>query len=324
MPVITYRKALNDALAEELARDENVVIIGEEVAQYNGAYKVTEGLWQRFGDKRVLDTPISEAAFVGLGIGAAMLGLRPVVELMFWSFAFVAYDQIVNNAGCIRYMSGGRIHLPLVIRGPANGGTNVGATHSHTPENILANNPGVKVVCPATAYDAKGLMKTAIRDNDPVFVMENTLLYGQTWEVPEEEYLIPLGVADIKREGTDVSLIAHGRAVITSLKAAEILAKEHNIKAEVVDLRSIRPLDEEAILQSVRKTHRAVLVDENKPFCAVSSQIATLIQEKAFDDLDAPVLRVCTLDAPAIYSPPLEKIQLPTPERVVEKVLTLA
>jgi pyruvate dehydrogenase E1 component beta subunit len=324
MPVITYRKALNDALAEELARDENVVIIGEEVAQYNGAYKVTEGLWQRFGDKRVLDTPISEAAFVGLGIGAAMLGLRPVVELMFWSFAFVAYDQIVNNAGCIRYMSGGRIHLPLVIRGPANGGTNVGATHSHTPENILANNPGVKVVCPATAYDAKGLMKTAIRDNDPVFVMENTLLYGQTWEVPEEEYLIPLGVADIKREGTDVSLIAHGRAVITSLKAAEILANEHRIHAEVVDLRSIRPLDEDTVLRSVRKTHRAVLVDENKPFCAVSSQIATLIQEKAFDDLDAPVLRVCTLDAPAIYSPPLEKIQLPTPERVVEKVLTLA
>ena len=182
MPVITYRKALNDALAEELARDENVFIIGEEVAQYNGAYKVTEGLLARFGDKRVLDTPITEAAFVGLGVGASMLGLRPVIELMFWSFAFVAYDQIVNNAGCIRYMSGGLVNLPIVIRGPANGGTNVGATHSHTPENILANNPGIKVVCPATAYDAKGLMKTAIRDNDPVFVMENTLLYGETWE----------------------------------------------------------------------------------------------------------------------------------------------
>ncbi|MBP7825541.1 MAG: alpha-ketoacid dehydrogenase subunit beta [Verrucomicrobia bacterium] len=324
MPVITYRKALNDALAEELARDENVFIIGEEVAQYNGAYKVTEGLWQRFGDKRVLDTPITEAAFVGLSIGASMLGLRPVVELMFWSFAFVAYDQIVNNAGCIRYMSGGQIHLPLVIRGPANGGTNVGATHSHTPESILANNPGVKVVCPATAYDAKGLMKTAIRDDDPVFVMENTLLYGETWEVPEEEYLIPLGVADVKREGADLSLIAHGRATVTSLKAAEILAHEHNIRAEVVDLRSIRPLDEETILRSVRKTHRAVLVDENKPFGAVSAQIAAIIQEKAFDDLDAPVLRVCTLDAPAIYSPPLEKIQLPTPERIVEKVLSIA
>ena len=323
MPKITYRKALNDALAEELARDENVFIIGEEVAQYNGAYKVTEGLLARFGDKRVLDTPITEAAFVGLGVGASMLGLRPVVELMFWSFAFVAYDQIVNNAGCIRYMSGGLIHLPMVIRGPANGGTNVGATHSHTPESILANNPGVKVVCPATAYDAKGLMKTAIRDNDPVFVMENTLLYGESWEVPEAEYLIPLGVADVKREGTDISLIAHGRAAMTSLQAAEVLATEHGINAEVVDLRSIRPLDEEAILQSVRKTHRAVLVDENKPFCAVSAQIATLIQEKAFDDLDAPVLRVCTLDAPAIYSPPLEKLQLPTVERIVEKVLSI-
>lgn len=324
MSVITYRKALNDALAEELERDENVFIIGEEVAQYNGAYKVTEGLWQRFGDKRVLDTPITEAAFVGLSVGASMLGLRPVVELMFWSFAYVAYDQIVNNAGCIRYMSGGQIHLPLVIRGPANGGTNVGATHSHTPESILANNPGLKVVCPATAYDAKGLMKTAIRDNDPVFVMENTLLYGESCEVPEKEYLIPLGVAEVKREGSDISLIAHGRAVLTSLKAAEVLAHEHNIHAEVVDLRSIRPLDEEAFLRSVRKTHRAVLVDENKPFCAVSAQIATTIQEKAFDDLDAPVLRVCALDAPAIYSPPLEQIQLPAPERVVEKVLSIA
>ena len=323
MSKITYRKALNDALAEELTRDENVFIIGEEVAQYNGAYKVTEGLWARFGDKRVLDTPITEAAFIGLGVGASMLGLRPVIELMFWSFAYVAYDQIVNNAGCIRYMSGGRIHCPIVIRGPANGGTNVGATHSHTPESMLANIPGVKVICPATAYDAKGLMKSAIRDNDPVFVMENTLLYGETWEVPEEEYLIPLGVADVKREGTDVSLIAHGRAVLTSLKAAEILAGEHDISAEVVDLRSIRPLDEETILQSVRKTHRAVLVDENKPFCAVSAQIASMIQEKAFDDLDAPVLRVCSLDAPAIYSPALEKLQLPTVERIVEKVLSI-
>jgi len=323
MSKITYRKALNDALAEELTRDENVFIIGEEVAQYNGAYKVTEGLWARFGDKRVLDTPITEAAFIGLGVGASMLGLRPVIELMFWSFAYVAYDQIVNNAGCIRYMSGGRIHCPIVIRGPANGGTNVGATHSHTPESMLANNPGVKVICPATAYDAKGLMKSAIRDNDPVFVMENTLLYGETWEVPDEEYLIPLGVADVKREGTDVSLVAHGRAVITSLKAAEILAGEHGISAEVVDLRSIRPLDEETILQSVRKTHRAVLVDENKPFCAVSAQIASMIQEKAFDDLDAPVLRVCSLDAPAIYSPALEKLQLPTVERIVEKVLSI-
>ncbi|ALJ56313.1 Pyruvate dehydrogenase E1 component subunit beta [Candidatus Xiphinematobacter sp. Idaho Grape] len=323
MPLITYRKALNNALAEELLRDENVVIVGEEVAEYDGAYKVTEGLWRRFGSRRVVDTPISEAGFIGLGIGASMLGIRPVIELMFWSFAYVAFDQIINNAGCIRYMSGGLIHLPLVIRGPANGGTNVGATHSHTPENFIANTPGLKVVCPATAYDAKGLMKAAIRDNDPVCVMENTLLYGESWDVPEEEYLIPLGVADIKRRGTDVALIAHGRAVLTALKAADILARQHCIHAEVVDLRSIRPLDEEAVLNSIRKTHRAVLVDENRPFCAVSSQIATLIQEKAFDELDAPVVRVCTLDAPAIYSPELERGQLPTAERVVNKTLSI-
>ena len=323
MPLITYRKALNDALAEEIIRDENVVIIGEEVAEYNGAYKVTEGLWARFGSKRVVDTPISEAAFIGMGVGASMLGVRPVIELMFWSFAFVAYDQIVNNAGCVRYMSGGLINCPIVIRGPANGGTNVGATHSHTPENILANVPGLKVVCPATAYDAKGLMKTAIRDNDPVMFLENTLLYGEQWEVPTEEYLVPLGVADVKRTGADVSLIAHGRAVITCLKAAEILASEHNIDAEVVDLRSIRPLDEETVLNSVRKTHRAVLVEENKPFCGVDAQIAALIQEKAFDELDAPVLRLSALDAPAFYSPAIEKFQLPTIERVVQKVLTI-
>ena len=322
MPLITYRKALNDALAEEILRDENVVIMGEEVARYNGAYKVTEGLWERFGDKRIVDTPISEAGFIGMGIGASMLGIRPVMELMFWSFAYVAWDQIINNAGQVRYMSGGLINCPIVIRGPANG-TNVGATHSHTPENFIANTPGLKVVCPATAYDAKGLMKTAIRDNDPVCVMENTLLYGESWEVPEEEYTIPLGVADIKREGTDVSLIAHGRAVITALKAAEILAAEHGINAEVLDLRSIRPLDEEAIINSVCKTHRAVLIDENKPFCGVSAQISSMIMEQCFDELDAPVQRVCALDAPAIYSPALEPIQLPTPQRIIAKTLQI-
>jgi pyruvate dehydrogenase E1 component beta subunit len=321
MALIEYREALNQAFAEEIERDPNVVLIGEEVAQYDGAYKVTRGLWKRFGDKRLVDTPISEAAFIGMGVGASMLGIRPVIELMFWSFATVAYDQIVNNAGQIRYMSGGLINCPIVIRGPANGGTNVGATHSHTPENWLAAVPGLKVVCPATAYDAKGLMKSSIRDNDPVMFMENTLLYGERGEVPEEEYLIPLGAADLKREGSDVSLIAHGRSVLIALKAAEILAAEHNINAEVLDLRSIRPLDEEAVLQTVRKTHRAVLVDENKPFCGVSAQVCTLIMEKAFDELDAPVRRVCALDAPAIYAPAVEPLQLPTPQRIVSKVL---
>src|SRR3977135_4074681 len=232
MPLITYREALKNALAEEIERDENVLILGEEVAQYNGAYKVTEGLWKQFGDKRLVDTPISEAGFIGMGIGASMLGLRPVMALMFWSFAYVAFDQIINSAGCVRYMSGGLLNVPIVIRGPANGGTNVGATHSHTPENLLANMPGLKVISPATAYDAKGLMKTAIRDNDPVMVLENTLLYGEKWEVPEEEYLIPLGLADVKREGSDITLISHGRAVITCLKAAELLKAEHDISAE--------------------------------------------------------------------------------------------
>jgi len=323
MPLIDYRDALNQAFAEEIERDPNVVLMGEEVAQYDGAYKVTRGLWKKFGDKRVVDTPISEAAFIGMGIGASMLGIRPVMELMFWSFATVTWDQIVNNAGQIRYMSGGLINCPIVIRGPANGGTNVGATHSHTPENMLANVPGLKVVSAATAYDAKGLMKTAIRDNDPVMFMENTLLYGEKWEVPEEEYLIPLGKADIKREGTDITLIAHGRAALTALKAAELLAAEHDISAEVIDLRSIRPLDEDAILASVRKTHRAVLVDENKPFCGVSAQIAAMLQEKCFDDLDAPILRVTALDAPAIYSPKVEPKQLPNPQDVIRKVLSI-
>ncbi|MFI0347690.1 MAG: alpha-ketoacid dehydrogenase subunit beta [Chthoniobacterales bacterium] len=323
MPIITYREALNQAFSEELTRDETVFLMGEEVAEYNGAYKVTEGLWKKFGSKRVIDTPISEAAFLGLGVGAAMMGLRPIVELMFWSFAYVGFDQIINNAGCVRYMSGGLINVPMVIRGPANAGTNVGATHSHTPENFIANTPGLKVVCPATPYDAKGLMISSIRDNDTVCFMENTLLYGNTGEVPEESYTIPLGKADIKREGTDVSLIAHGRAVLTALAAAEILESKHGISAEVVDLRSLRPLDEEAILNSVAKTHRAVLVDESKPFCGISAQIAAMLAEKAFDELDAPILRITALDAPAIYSMPLEKIQLPTAERIVQKVLSL-
>jgi len=323
MPQVTYRDALKAALAEEIERDENVVIMGEEVAEYNGAYKVTEGLWAKYGDRRVVDTPISEAGFIGMAVGASMLGIRPVVELMFWSFAYVAWDQIVNNAGCVRYMSGGLINVPIVIRGPANGGTNVGATHSHTPENALANVPGLKVVCPATAYDVKGLMKAAIRDNDPVMFMEKHALYSQPWEVPEGDYVVPIGVADVKREGTDLSFIAHGRAVITCLEAARVLEEEYNIRAEVVDLRSIRPLDEEAILRSVRKTHRAVVVEENKPFCGTASMIASIIQEKAFDDLDAPVRRVSAMDAPAIYSPKIEPLQLPTPARVVQTALSI-
>lgn len=321
MPVITYREAVRHALAEELDRDPNVVVLGEEVGQFNGAYKVTEGLLARFGPRRVVDTPISEAGFIGLSVGASMLGLRPVVELMFWSFYSVAFDQLLNNAANLRYMSGGLINCPLVIRGPANGGTNVGATHSLTPENVLAHHPGVKVVIPATAYDAKGLLKSAIRDNDPVMFLENTLLYGERGEVPEGEYLLPLGQADVKREGTDLTIVTYGRSVLHSLAAAEILAKEHKVSVEVVDLRSIRPLDVATVLASVAKTHRVLLVEEQHPFASVGSQLAYLIQREAFDELDAPIHRVATLDAPAIYSPPVEAEQLPNPQRVLTAAL---
>ena len=300
--------------------------MGEEVAQYNGAYKVTEGLWKKWGDKRIVDTPISEAGFIGMGIGASMLGVRPVMELMFWSFHSVAFDQLVNNAACVRYMSGGLINCPIVMRGPANGGTNVGATHSHIPEGLFAAFPGLKVVAPATPADAKGLIKAAIRDNDPVYVMENTRLYGMTGEVPDPadgDFVIPLGVADLKREGKDVSIISHGRSVIHALAAAETLKEQHGIEADVLDLRSIRPLDVDAILKSVKKTNRVVLVDESKGFGGVSAMVSHLIQDEAFDYLDAPIKRVTTMDAPAIYSPYVEDEQLPNPRRIVEKVLSL-
>jgi len=319
MSQLTYREAVRAALSEELERDKNVVLLGEEVAQFNGAYKVSEGLLDKFGPDRVVDTPISEAGFIGMGVGASMLGVRPVMELMFWSFYSVAFDQILNNAANVRYMSGGLINCPIVIRGPANGGTNVGATHSHTPENVLANHPGVKVVVPATAADAKGLLKSAIRDNDPVFYLENTILYGEKGEVPDDEdFLIPLGLADVKREGTDLTIVTYGRCVLHSLAAAEIIAKEDGAEIEVVDLRSIRPLDIDTVIKSVVKTNRVLIVEEQKPFASVGTQLGFMIQEEAFDHLDAPITRVTTIDAPAIYSPPVETEQLPNVNRVVE------
>lgn len=321
MPVLTYREAIRAALTEELTRDENVVLMGEEVAQFHGAYKVSEGLLEKFGPDRIVDTPISEAGFIGMGVGASMLGIRPVMELMFWSFYSVAFDQILNNAANVRYMSGGLINCPIVIRGPANGGTNVGATHSHTPENVLANHPGVKVIVPSTARDAKGLLKAAIRDNDPCFFLENTLLYGEKGEVPETEEVIPLGVADVKREGTDLTIVTYGRCVLHSLAAAEILEKEHDISVEVVDLRTIRPLDIDTVLASVKKTHRVLIVEEQKPFASVGSQLAYMIQREAFDELDGPIHRLATIDAPAIYSPPVEIEQLPNPQRVLKAAL---
>ena len=325
MAIITYREALNQALSEEIERDKNVVLMGEEVAQFKGSYKVSEGMLEKFGGERIIDTPISEAAFSGLAVGAAMMGMRPVVEFMFWSFCYVAYDQIFNNAANIRYMSGGLINVPIVFRGPANGGTNVGATHSHTPENFAANTPGLKVICPSTPADAKGLLKAAIRDNDPVCVMENTILYNLKDEVPEDkDFLIPLGKAKTVLEGKDLSIISHGRSVHTALQVAETLSEKHNISAEVLDLRSIRPLDVDSVINTVKKTNRVLLVEENKPFCGVGAQISYLIQDQAFDYLDAPIKRVSSIDAPQAYSKALENIQIPNHDRVLQKALELA
>ncbi|MEC8044498.1 MAG: alpha-ketoacid dehydrogenase subunit beta [Verrucomicrobiota bacterium] len=324
MATITYREALNQALSEEIARDENVVLLGEEVAQFKGSYKVSEGLLDKFGPSRIIDTPISESAFSGLAVGAAMMGMRPVVEFMFWSFCYVAFDQIFNNAASVRYMSGGLINVPIVFRGPANGGTNVGATHSHTPENFVANTPGLKVICPSTPEDAKGLLKAAIRDNDPVCIMENTILYNLQGEVPEDEdFIIPLGSAKVARTGKDLTIIAHGRAVHTSLEVANTLSEKHSIETEVVDLRSIRPLDTQTILSSVQKTNRVLVVEENKPFCGVGAQISYLVQDQAFDYLDAPIKRVSAIDAPQAYSKALENIQIPNHDRILAKAMEL-
>ena len=324
MPEISYREALNQALSEEIERDENVVLLGEEVAQFKGSYKVSEGLLEKFGSNKIVDTPISEAAFSGLAVGAAMMGMRPVVEFMFWSFCYVAFDQIFNNAANVRYMSGGLINVPIVFRGPANGGTNVGATHSHTPENFAANTPGLKVICPSTPADAKGMLKAAIRDNDPVCLMENTILYNLKGEVPDDnEFIIPLGQANLMKEGSDLSIIAHGKAVHTSLEVAQSLEEKHGVSTEVLDLRSIRPLDTEAILSTVRKTNRVLLVEENKPFCGIGAQISFLIQDQAFDFLDAPIKRVTAIDVPQAYSKSLESIQIPDHDRVLGKALEL-
>ncbi len=324
MALITYREALNQALSEEINRDKNVVLMGEEVAQFKGSYKVSEGMLEKFGSDRIIDTPISEAAFSGLAVGAAMMGMRPVVEFMFWSFCYVAFDQIFNNAASIRYMSGGLINVPIVFRGPANGGTNVGATHSHTPENFAANTPGLKVICPSTPADAKGMLKSAIRDNDPVCVMENTILYNLRDEVPEEDdFTIPLGKAKVVREGNDLSIIAHGKAVHTSILVAQTLEEKYQVSVEVLDLRSIRPLDTESILSSVRKTNRVLLVEENKPFCGIDAQVCFLIQDQAFDYLDAPIKRVSAIDVPQAYSKALESVQIPDHDRVLAKALEL-
>jgi pyruvate dehydrogenase E1 component beta subunit len=316
MQTITYRDALNQALAEEIERDERVFLMGEEVAQYNGAFKVSEGLLQRFGPKRIIDTPISENGFSGLGIGAAMSGLRPVVEFMTWSFSLVAFDQIVNNAAQIRYMSGGQFAIPIVFRGNSGGGLRTGATHSHTPENWYANVPGLTVITPSFPDDAKGLLKSAIRCNNPVCFIENEHLYGFKDEVPEGEYLIDIGKAKVRREGGDLTIISNSASTHNALAAARQLEKE-GISVEVVDLRTIKPLDFATIAESVAKTHRALIVEENKPFAGWGAQVAYQIQRELFDELDAPVHRVTSLDVPQPYNSRLENAVLPNEERVI-------
>jgi pyruvate dehydrogenase E1 component beta subunit len=317
MPEITYREALNQALSEEMERDDSVFLMGEEVAEYDGAYKVSKGLLDRFGELRVVDTPISELGFAGLGVGAAMVGLRPVIEFMTFNFSILALDQVLHSAAKMLYMSGGQINIPMVFRGPTGAALQLAAQHSQAAETWYVHAPGLKVVTPATPGDAKGLMKAAIRDDDPVVVMEGELLYNIRGEVPEGEHLVPLGTADLKREGSDVSVITHGKMVHLALQAATRLERE-GIHADVLDLRSLRPLDVDAILASVQKTNRAVYVEEGWPFAGVGAQIASIIQEEAFDDLDAPVLRVTQADVPMPYAKNLEQLAKPDAQRVVD------
>ena len=317
MAVMTYRDALNEALAEEMQRDESVFLMGEEVAEYDGAYKVSRGLLDRFGDLRVVDTPISELGFAGLGVGAALAGLRPVIEFMTFNFAFLALDQVINSAAKAHYMSHGQFKVPIVFRGPNGGALQLSSQHSQACETYYVHAPGVKLVTPATPADAKGLLKAAIRDSDPVVVMEAETLYNAKGDVPEGEHLVPLGVADVKLEGTDVSIISHGRMVHLALQAAGAL-EEEGVSVEVLDLRSLRPLDMEAILRSVHKTNRAVYVEEGWPFAGIGAQIVALIQAEAFDDLDAPVHRVTQADAPIPYAKNMEVLAKPSAAGIVQ------
>ena len=319
MPLVTYRDALNQALREEMRRDPAVFLMGEEVGVYQGAYKVSRGLLEEFGPERVVDTPITELGFAGIGVGAAMAGLRPVVEFMTWNFALLAIDQIVNSAAKMLYMSGGQVPIPIVFRGPAGAALQLAAQHSQSFDSYFANIPGLKVVTPATPADAKGLLKSAIRDNNPVVFIEGEMLYNTKGEVPDGEHVVPIGVADVKREGTDVTLVAHSKMVGLALKAAEELAKD-GVSAEVVDPRTIRPLDVATIVASVRKTNRCVVVEEGWPVAGIGAQVVDDIQREAFDWLDAPVLRVTAADVPMPYNKHLEKLAKPDVPRIVAAV----
>ena len=317
--IITLRDALNEAMSEEMRRDESVFLMGEEVAEYNGAYKVSKGMLDEFGPKRVIDTPIAELGFAGIGVGAAINGLRPIIEFMTWNFAVLAFDQIVNNAAKTLSQSASEFTCPIVFRGPSGSAGQLAQQHSQTFESWMANVPGLKVVSIIDPYDAKGLMKTAIRDEDPVCFMESEMLYGHKGEVPEEEYLVPIGKAKVRREGTDVTIVSYNKMILVALDAAEQLAKE-GISAEVIDLRTIRPLDHQTIVDSVKKTNRIVVVDECWPFAGVSAEVAYEIQKYAFDYLDAPVTRVNSADTSLSYAPTFVEEFLPNPTKVIKAV----
>lgn len=317
MRTIKFRDALNEAMSEEMRRDDSVFLIGEEVAEYNGAYKVSQGMLEEFGPKRVIDTPIAELGFAGIGVGAAMNGLRPIVEFMTWNFAVLAFDQIVNAAAKMYSMSGGQFNVPIVFRGPSASAGQLGAQHSQAFESWMANTPGVKVVSVSNPYDAKGLLKSAIRDNDPVCFFESEVMYSDDGEVPEEEYLIEIGKAKVVKEGSDVTIVSFNKMMKVALNAAEELAKD-DISAEVIDLRTIRPIDYDTIIESVKKTNRLIIVEEAWPLASISSELAYMIQKRAFDFLDAPVRRITTADTPLHYAPTLVDVFLPTTKQVIE------
>jgi len=319
MRTIQFREAICEAMSEEMRRDASIYLLGEEVAQYNGAYKASKGMLDEFGEKRVIDTPISESGFTGIAIGSAMNGNRPIVEYMTFNFSLVAIDQIINNAAKIRQMSGGQFNIPIVFRGPTGSAGQLGATHSQAFENWYANTPGLKVIIPSNPYDAKGLLKAAIRDDDPVIFMESEQMYGDKGEVPDGEYILPIGVADIKRVGTDVTVVSFGKIIKEAYKAAEILEKE-NISVEIIDLRTIRPMDHQAIITSVKKTNRLVILEESWPFGSIASEITYQVQEQVFDYLDAPMQRITAADTPTPYSPVLLKEWLPNANDVVNAI----
>jgi pyruvate dehydrogenase E1 component beta subunit len=319
MRVVQYREALREAMVEEMRTDENVFLMGEEVAEYNGAYKVSQGMLEEFGAKRVIDTPIAELGFAGIAVGAAMNGLRPIVEFMTWNFALLASDQIINSAAKVLQMSGGQYSCPIVFRGGNGTAGQLAATHSQSFESFYAHVPGLKVVTPSTPYDAKGLFKSAIRDNDPVLIMESEKMYGDKGEIPDGEYLIPIGKADIKRKGDHVTLVTFGKILKVVLEAAEALDKE-GISCEIIDLRSLRPIDYDTVVNSVKKTNRCVVIEESWPLASISGEIAYHLQRHAFDHLDAPVMRVMQSDTPFAFSKVLIEEALPSVKRIIDSV----